>query len=106
MELVKDVDVMPADPGQNVPLSLLAARPQLLLNGRRWAHGAPVPRPSSTQQMLDASAGRMQVRGQMAPMRSSQAFAENARMIELQTLAEVQGSMLLKKNSLPPVLRA
>ena len=42
VELVKDIDVMPIDPGDNLPPTVLAAERELLLNGRRWAGGLPL----------------------------------------------------------------
>ena len=41
MELVKDVDVMPIDPLDSLPPSLLSASGHLLLNGRRATNGVP-----------------------------------------------------------------
>lgn len=41
MELVKDVDVMPIDPLDSLPPSLLSASGTLLLNGRRAVNGVP-----------------------------------------------------------------
>ena len=41
VELVKDVDVMPIDPLESLPPSLLASSGALLLNGRRAINGVP-----------------------------------------------------------------
>jgi hypothetical protein len=41
VELVKDVDVMPIDPLDSLPPSLLSASGHLLLNGRRATNGVP-----------------------------------------------------------------
>lgn len=41
VELVRDSDIMPADPAENLPPSLLAANPLLLLNGRYVVGGEP-----------------------------------------------------------------
>jgi hypothetical protein len=42
VELVRDTDVMPVDPYENLPPALLAARPHMLLNGRQIVNGQPV----------------------------------------------------------------
>ncbi len=42
VELVKDIDVMPIDPGDCLPPTVLAAERDLLLNGRRWSAGVPL----------------------------------------------------------------
>ena len=42
VELVKDIDVMPIDPGDCLPPTVLAAQRDLLLNGRRWSAGVPL----------------------------------------------------------------
>lgn len=41
VELVKDVDVMPIDPLDSLPPTLLSASGHLLLNGRRATNGVP-----------------------------------------------------------------
>ena len=37
---MRDCDIMPADPAQNLPPAMLAAHPLLLLNGRYIVGGA------------------------------------------------------------------
>lgn len=40
-EIVRDVDVMPVDPNDNLPPALLAMQPTLVLNGRSLIQGLP-----------------------------------------------------------------
>ena len=57
VELVKDVDAMPIDPGDSLPPDALAAERELLLNGRRWSGGVPMrPRMSAAQQLSQVAA--------------------------------------------------
>jgi hypothetical protein len=42
VELVRDTDIQPADPADNLPPALLAARTHLVLNGRQVIHGQAV----------------------------------------------------------------
>lgn len=93
VELVKDVDVMPSDPGETLPLSVIAGRPSLVLNGRRWLNGAPLRRPQLLQQQLLESNARLQLQGRgpgTYGARPTLAYLESARIMELQTLAEVR----------------
>ncbi len=43
VEMVRDIDVMPAEPWENLPLSLLAARPRLVVGGRLILNGTAMP---------------------------------------------------------------
>ena len=56
VELVKDIDVMPIDPGDNLPPTVLAAERELLLNGRRWSAGVPLrPRLAAVPNQVTAA---------------------------------------------------
>jgi hypothetical protein len=43
VEMVRDIDVMPAAPWDNLPMSLLAARPRLVIGGRLILNGRAMP---------------------------------------------------------------
>lgn len=43
VEMVRDIDVMPAEPWDNLPMSLIAARPRLVLGGRLILNGRAMP---------------------------------------------------------------
>jgi hypothetical protein len=43
VEMVRDIDVMPSEPWDNLPTSLLAARPRLVIGGRLILNGRAMP---------------------------------------------------------------
>ncbi|KAL4524695.1 hypothetical protein Ndes2437B_g03526 [Nannochloris sp. 'desiccata'] len=43
VEMVRDIDVMPSEPWDNLPMSLLAARPRLVIAGRLILNGRAMP---------------------------------------------------------------
>jgi DIRP/Myb-like DNA-binding domain len=43
VEMVRDIDVMPSEPWDNLPMSLLAARPRMVIGGRLILNGRAMP---------------------------------------------------------------
>ncbi|KAK9868217.1 hypothetical protein WJX84_002502 [Apatococcus fuscideae] len=102
-EIVKDVDVMPVDPTDNLPPALLAMQPTLVLNGRSLINGLPRRRRPGRIGLWEdpgpargPAAGRAQQEARAAAAAAAKA-AGHHREADVQALVEVTGALERKE---------